>query len=164
MKSAKSLVLAVALALPLSFTSVGAIAADAAHDGHEVSIDALELNAGQKWETDAPLRQGMEKIHGATTKTLEAAHGGKLSVAQYDAYAEDVNTQFTYIVQNCKLEPQADAQLHILLGSIMSGIEVARGKEAGHDRELGIVKIAQSMNAYGKHFDHAGWKTIDVAH
>lgn len=163
MKSSQRLLLAIALALPLSLAGNAFAAQPADHD-HGVSEHALELNAGQKWVIDAPLRQGMSKIHASVTSMLSALHDGKPSNAQYEAFANDVNDQFTYIVQNCKLEPQADAQLHIVLGNVMSGLDIARGKEQGQEREQGVVKVAQTLNAYGDHFDHADWKKIDLAH
>lgn len=164
MKSSQRFLLAIALALPLSLAGNAFAATTDNHDNHDLSTQALELNAGQKWAIDAPLRQGMSKIHSSVTSMLTALHDGKLSDAQYDAFATDVNDQFTYIVQNCKLEPQADAQLHIVLGNVMAGLDIARGKEQGQNRELGVVKVAQILNAYGDHFDHADWKKIDLAH
>ncbi|NYT62007.1 hypothetical protein H0A66_06690 [Alcaligenaceae bacterium] len=163
MKSSQRLLLAIALALPLSLAG-NVFAATATDHDHGASTQSLELNAGQKWTIDAPLRQGMSKIHASVTSALSTLHDGKLSDTQYDAFANDINDQFTYIVQNCKLEPQADAQLHIVLGNVMSGLDVARGKEQGQERELGVVKVAQTLNAYGDHFDHADWKKIDLAH
>lgn len=163
MKSTQRLLLAIALALPLSLAGNAFATETAAHD-HGSAIQSLELNAGQKWTTDAPLRQAMSKIHASVTTTLAALHDGKLTDAQYDAFADGVNDQFTYIVENCKLEPQADAQLHIVLGNMMNGIEIARGKEQGQEREQGVVKIAQAMNAYGDYFDQHDWKNFKLAH
>ena len=163
MKSSQRLLLALALALPMSLAG-NAFAAETPVHEHGSAEQSLELNAGQKWATDAPLRQAMSIIHASVTTTLAAVHDGKMTDAQYDDFANGVNDQFTYIVENCKLEPQADAQLHIVLGNMMAGIEIARGKEQGQERELGIVKIARTMNAYGKHFDQAGWKNFELAH
>lgn len=163
MKSSQRFFLAIALALPLSLAGNAFAATPASHD-HGASTHALELNAGQKWVIDAPLRQGMDKIHASVTSALSALHDGKLSNDQYDAFAADVNDQFTYIVQNCKLEPQADAQLHIVLGNIMSGLDMASRKEQGQERQLGVIKVAQTLNDYGDYFNHADWKKIDLAH
>jgi len=160
MKSPKLLLLAIALALPLT-----TLAGEAVKHEHDAAVQAkLELNAGKKWTTDAPLRQAMNNIRTTVTTALPAAHSGKLTPAQYDALGNDVSGQITYIVQNCKLDPKADAQLHIVVGDIMNGIDTATGKQHDQERALGVVKIAQSLNSYGKYFDHAGWKAIDLAH
>jgi len=151
---------------PLSVVSPfsASLPAKAAHDHAQGTQTPLQLNAGQKWETDAPLRKGMNAIHEQVSGALPKAHANSLTDAEYDALAEAVSGQFTYIVQNCHLKPEADAQLHIVLGHISQGIETVRGKEAGHPRPAGLLKIAQSLNAYGEHFNHQGWKPIDLAH
>ncbi|WP_025917726.1 hypothetical protein [Herminiimonas sp. CN] len=160
MKSPKFLLLTIALALPLS-----ALAAESAKHEHDAATQVqLELNAGKKWSTDAPLRQAMTHIRKAVATALPAAHGGKLTPAQYDAFGNEVTAQITYIVENCKLDPQADAQLHVVVGGIMSGIDVASGKQHDQERALGVVAIAQSLNSYGKYFDHANWKSIKLPH
>lgn len=160
MKSPKVLLLAIALALPLT-----TLASEAAKHEHNAAVHAkLELNAGKKWTTDEPLRHAMNNIRATVATALPAAHSGKLTPEQYDALGNDVTDQITHIVQNCKLDPKADAQLHLVVGDIMNGIDTATGKQHGRERALGVVKIAQSMNSYGKYFDHAGWQAIKLPH
>ena len=155
MKSPIVLLLAVALSSPFA-----ALAATDAHDHGKSSPHKLELNAGKKWGTDDALRQAMSTIHTSVSQILPKAHSGKAKAADYEAFSKDVTAQVAYIVENCKLDPQADAQLHI----IVAGVEAAEGKEGEKQRASGVVKIAQASNAYGKHFDHAGWKAIQLPH
>ncbi|MDY0107618.1 MAG: hypothetical protein RBS27_13170 [Giesbergeria sp.] len=159
MKSPIALMLAVALSSPLA-----ALAATDAHDHGKSAPHKLELNAGKKWGTDDALRQAMSSIHASVAQTLPAAHAGKASAADYDAFGKDVTAQITYMVENCKLDPKADAQLHIIVADIMNGVEAAQGKHGEKKRATGVVKVAQAANAYGKHFDHAGWKAIQMPH
>ena len=159
MKSPLILLLAVALSSPLA-----ALAATEAHDHGASNPQKLELNAGKKWSTDDALRQAMSSIHKTVSQTLPAAHSGKAKVADYDAFGKNITAQVTYIVENCKLEPAADEQLHIIVADLMSGAEAAEGKEGEKNRASGVVKVAQAANAYGKHFDHTGWKAIKVPH
>ncbi|GAB2543532.1 MULTISPECIES: hypothetical protein [unclassified Simplicispira] len=159
MKSPIALMLAVALSSPLA-----ALAATDAHDHGKSAPHKLELNAGKKWGTDDALRQAMSTIHQTVSQTLPTAHSGKAKVADYEAFGKDVTAQITYIVENCKLDPKADEQLHIIVADMMSGVEAAEGKEGEKKRAAGVVKVAQAANAYGKHFDHAGWKAIKVPH
>jgi hypothetical protein len=159
MKSPIVLLLAVALSSPFA-----ALAATDAHDHGKSSPHKLELNAGKKWGTDDALRQAMSTIHTSVSQILPRAHSGKAKAADYEAFSKDVTAQVAYIVENCKLDPQADAQLHIIVADIMSGVEAAEGKEGEKQRASGVVKIAQASNAYGKHFDHAGWKAIQLPH
>ena len=159
MKSPIALMLAVALSSPLA-----ALAATDAHDHGKSAPHKLELNAGKKWGTDDALRQAMSTIHQTVSQTLPTAHSGKAKVADYEDFGKDVTAQITYIVENCKLDPKADEQLHIIVADMMSGVEAAEGKEGEKKRAAGVVKVAQAANAYGKHFDHAGWKAIKVPH
>lgn len=152
------LLLSATLATPL------AVLAAAPHDHDNATPQKIELNAGKKWATDAPLRQAMVAIRSSTNQLLPAAHAGKATPADYDALGKEVTTQIAYIVENCKLDPKADAQLHIVIGDIMSGVEAAQGKPNDMKRASGVVKIAQAVNTYGKHFDHAGWQAINLPH
>ena len=159
MKSHLALMLALALSSPLAV-----LAASDAHDHGKSAPHKLELNAGKKWGTDDALRKAMSGIQTSVTQTLPAAHAGKASAADYDAFGKDVTAQVTYMVENCKLDPQADAQLHIIVADLMAGVEAAQGKHGEKKRASGVVKVAQAANAYGKHFDHAGWKAIQMPH
>lgn len=159
MKSSLALLLAVALSSPLA-----ALAAADAHDHGQSAAHKLELNAGKKWGTDEALRQGMSAIRASVSQTLPAAHSGKATPAEYDAFGKDVTAQISYIVENCKLDPKADAQLHIIVADVMNGVEAAEGKQGDKKRASGVVKVAQAANAYGKHFDHAGWQAVRMPH
>ena len=157
MKSPFVLLLAIALSSPLA-----ALAAADAHDHGNAAPHKLELNAGKKWGTDNALRQGMSSIHASVVQTLPAAHAGKATAADYDAFGKDVTAQVTYIVENCKLDPKADEQLHIIVADILNGVEAAEGKQGDMKRASGVVKVAQAANAYGKHFSDAGWQAIKM--
>lgn len=158
MKIMMMLPLLSALALPLT-------APAAEHHHHSAAAQQkLELNAGQKWETDAALRKGMTALRAAIAGALSAEHSGKAGVPTYEAAAKKVNAQLAYIVANCKLDPKADAQLHVVLGDIMSGVETLEGKKPDQQRQAGLVATAQALNTYGDHFAHPGWKAIDLTH
>jgi hypothetical protein len=129
---------ALAAALTLAF-GAPAFAAGDTHSHEPAGGEAkLVLDHGKKWQTDAPLRQGMENIRSAVAKGV-----------QNDALAKTVETEVAGIVQNCKLEPEADAQLHIVIGELLAATEAKD-----------IARVKQTLNAYGEHFDHAGWKRL----
>ena len=134
------------------------------HDHGASAPHKIELNAGRKWATDEPLRAGMTAIRTLAGSALPAAHAGKFTPAQYDALAKDVNAQINHIVQKCKLDPRADAQLHIVIGDIAKGVETVQGKHSGKGRSLGVVEITQAVNTYGEYFEHAGWQAIKLPH
>ncbi len=160
MKSATLIFTAISLALPLA-----TLAAESGnHDHHGAAPQKIELNAGKKWATDASLRKGMSAIREQVSAALPAAHEGKLTPEQYEKLGNGLNGQVAYIVQNCKLDPKADAQLHVIIGELGQGIETLEGKQQGKERALGVVQAAQALNTYGKYFDHAGWKPVKLPH
>jgi hypothetical protein len=144
----------VAAGLMLSVAG-GALAAGAtSHEGHAGAAVELSLNHGQKWPTDEVLRSGMGEMRNAMTAALGSVHGGTFTSADYAALADRLQGQIDEIVAKCKLPEEADAQLHIVLGEIIDGVE---GMRAGDDRLAGALKVAAALEAYGKHFDHPGF-------
>jgi hypothetical protein len=147
---------AASLALALS---APALAAGPTHD-HAPAGAALELNQGARWQTDAPLRKGMTNMRAALAKDLKAIHANQASDAQYEALAAKLTGEVAYVVQNCKLEPKADAELHKVIGELLGAAEAMQGKEAGVARRDGAVRAVRALNAYGKYFDHPGWRNL----
>lgn len=151
---------AIALALPLSV-----LAAESGHHDHGAHTpQKVELNAGKKWETDDALRKGMSSMRASIATALPAAHAGKLLNVEYEALGKELGSQVAYIVQNCKLDPKADAQLHVVVADIVNGVDTIEGKQHNKKRAMGVVKVAQALNTYGKYFDHDGWQPVKLPH
>lgn len=132
---------AAALSLGLGLVMAPPSAAQDAHAGHRPV--APSLNQGQLWPTDAPLRQGMSAIRDA----LEGP-------AQGDAdLAGAIEAQLEYIVANCRLPEDADAQLHLVLARLYEATDRLR---AG-DGVAGRAEAAEALGAYAAAFDHPGW-------
>ena len=148
-----------AAGLALAF-SLPAPAAEHAHEHASASGAQLELNQGEKWQTDEPLRRGMSNMRAALAKDFELIHAGKASDAQYDALAAKLNGEVAYIVQNCKLDAKADGELHKLIAELLAGAEAMQGKEAGVARRDGAVRAANALNTYARFFDHPGWRDL----
>ena len=157
-KGIRQAVLATAVAL--AFGAPALAAGDAHEHGHGAQEAKLVLNHGKKWQTDEPLRQGMGNIRAALAKDVKAIHANKATPQQYQALAKRVEGEIAGIVRNCKLEPEADAQLHLVIAELMSGAEAMQGKEKGVKPRAGAERVAKALNAYGEHFEHAGWKRI----
>jgi hypothetical protein len=155
--AAAAAAMAVALGVP-------ALAQTAAHDHGAATPHKLTLNQGRKWATDEPLRAGMRRIRGLVEPQLGAAHAGKLTPTQYRELATQVETEVGGIVANCKLEPKADAMLHLVIADIGAGTDTMAGKEAKARPAVGLVKVAQAVNQYGSHFDDPGFKPIRNVH
>ena len=137
-----------------------ALAQSAAHSHDAVTPHKLSLNQGHKWAADEALRNGMSRIRGLVEPRLADAHAGKLTAAQYRELATQIETEVGGIVANCKLDPQADAQLHLVIAGIGEGVEAMEGKAKKVKRQAGAVKVIDALEKYGAHFEHAGWQPL----
>ena len=136
-------------------------AATPAHDHAQAAAApaALTLDHGRKWTTDAPLRQRMGEIRALLAPRLGAIHRGTLTAADYRALGVAVEQKVAAIVAECKLPPEADAMLHLVVADLVAGADTMQGKAPGTAAE-GAHRVATAANAYGRHFDHPGWKPL----
>lgn len=143
-----------------------ALAQAPAHDhGHDAAAPAkLALDHGKKWATDAPLRDGMTKIRALVEPKIDAAHAGRITQAQYKQIASGVEAQVASIVANCKLAPEADAMLHLVVADLVHGADVMAGKEPKAKPLQGFGVTVAALNNYGRYFDHPGFKPIATGH
>jgi hypothetical protein len=137
-----------------------AMAAQPAGHEHEAGTHALKLDHGRKWSTDAPLRQGMGAIRDAVAAQHHAIHLNQASIAKYQALAKTVDEQIAYMVANCKLSPEADANLHVILADIIAGSDLMKGQDKAKSRD-GAVRIMAALETYPKYFDHSGWRGLE---
>ena len=155
---------AVAAAAMVAALSAPALAQTATHDHSAATPHKLTLNQGRKWATDEPLRVGMGRIRGLVEPQMGAAHAGKLTPVQYRELATQIETEVGGIVANCKLEPKADAMLHVVIADIGAGTDTMAGKHTKASPASGLVRVARAVNQYGSHFDHPGFKPIRNVH
>jgi hypothetical protein len=144
----------IALAHPL------AVLPAAAQHQHDGAAHELQLDQGKKWKTDVPLRRGMAGIRDAVASQHEAIHANQASAAQYQALGGEIDGQIAYIVENCKLSPEADAQLHAILADIVGGSDLMKGADQARRRE-GAVMVVAALSKYPQYFDHPGWRPLE---
>jgi hypothetical protein len=138
--------------------SAPALAADT-HAHGAAAPSKLTLDHGKKWTTDAPLRQRMGEIRALLAPQLGPIHAGRLPSADYQALGAAVEQKVAAIVAECKLPPDADAMLHLIVADLVAGADIMQGKTDGKPAE-GAHKVVTAANAYGRYFDHAGWKPL----
>lgn len=80
-----------------------------------------------KWPTDPPLRAG-----------TAASHVGTDTDTQYDSLAGVVAEQVNAIVANCKLPPEADANLHYAIDDLTVGARADAQPGPGAARHRGV--------------------------
>jgi hypothetical protein len=165
MKSYRILATTAALA---AFAFAGAAPAQAADghshgtpaaDSHAAAPHALALNQGKRWVTDAPLRRHMTDIRALVAAELEPIHRGTLSSDDYKALGEAIEAKVGAIVADCKLPPDADAMLHLIVADLLAGADVLQGKTAG-DAAAAAHKVVVAVDNYGKYFDHPGFAPL----
>ncbi|PKO88026.1 MAG: hypothetical protein CVU16_14735 [Betaproteobacteria bacterium HGW-Betaproteobacteria-10] len=158
----KQKILLTLLAFNMTIVGPALAATDQASHSHEHSNAAptQQLNAGQKWETDAALRQSMSNIRQAMTAALQQIHENRLPTKDYDRLAKKVESEVGNIVANCKLAPAADAQLHLIVADLLEGAEQMAGKNKAVKRQHGAVGIIGALEKYATYFDDAGFKPI----
>lgn len=149
----RSLVIAVALALILP-TQGGAT------NQHDAATHKLTLDNGKKWATDQALREGMTAIRDILALDLKSIGDASPPPAKLADIGKKIDTHVEYIVANCRLPAEADANLHIILMDIMAGSEAMQGKGDGISPAAGAEKITHALDVYITHFDHAGWKAF----
>lgn len=130
--------------------------AEQSHEhGHSEHDMGMVLNEGKKWETDAPLRQGMDSIHHAVEKSEKAFASKTLNKKEGEALASHINKQLMFMVENCELQPKADASLHVIIGEMMQGVGAL---SKAPDAEGGFPRIHKALKEYPKFFDHPDWE------
>jgi hypothetical protein len=159
MKAHRSL-LALTVAAALALGSATAVSAQAAHDrSHAAAPAKLALNHGKKWTTDAPLRTRMDEVRALMAANAPAIHAGKLAAADYRALGAAVEQKVAAIVAECKLPPDADAMLHLVVADLVEGADLMQGKGPGTPAD-GAHKVVTATNAYRRYFDHRGWRPL----
>lgn len=130
------------------------------HD-HDGEAAVLSLNNGQRWETDLPLRTGMQRIREAVDQTALTRGSRPLTPAEANALSASVQENVTYLIENCKLPPEADANLHVLITELLTGAARLASNPAAGD---GIEQITRALRHYPVYFNHPGWAPLDAAH
>jgi hypothetical protein len=140
------------IACPLPLLLALALPA-AAHDhAHRAGTAATATVAAQRWNTDAPLREGMDRIRHAVDALQHYEHG-HIGPEQAVQLAASIERDVGFIVAHCKLEPRADAALHPILGALMHGAQALKAKPT----ELAAIPPMRSaLHDYARQFDDPG--------
>lgn len=160
---------ALAAALGLFFGSAagGAWAASTAPQAHTHAPAAnananatLQLDHGKKWAIDAPLAQAMANIRNDLAARLEDIHADRLPAAGYQALAKRVNGEVAYMVEHCRLSPEADAQLHLVVADLLEGASAMENADGHHQPRAGAVTVIGALDHYARYFDDPGFTPI----
>lgn len=146
----------------ISFSTIQAQTQPSHDHGHaEHETMQLELDHGQLWSTDAPLREGMERIRVAVVIAQQADTQDQLDATQAQALVTAVEDSTAFMVQNCRLQPKADANLHILLGRLSAAATAVKDNPKAAN---GLPQMLEVLDIYPRYFTHSGWQAINHGH
>ena len=123
---------------------------DDAHARH-ADADLLQLDDGRPWAVDAALVEGMQRIRDAVAAAQAVA---PLDAAAADALAQSVEDQVAFLIAHCRLEPAADATLHVLIARLLGAAHALRTDPATPD---GLPVMLDTLDLYPRYFAHPGW-------
>jgi hypothetical protein len=102
----------------------------------------------------------MSEIRAALAAKAVAIHKGTLTPDDYKALGTLVQAHVANIVTECKLEPAADENLHLIVAELSAGADAMQGK-AKVAPAAGAVQTVGAVNQYDRYFKHPGWKPMD---
>jgi len=125
------------------------------HGHHGAAV--LSLHDGQRWETDEPLRLGMQRIRDAVASSLADPADRNFNQEQAKLLADAVQENVAYLMQNCQLEPAADSNLHVLITELMTGAALVAANPSSDE---GVMKLADALAEYPEYFEHQNWRPL----
>ena len=125
-----------------------------AHAAHAADAVALPIPPAIPWQSDAPLREGMRRMHRAVDALGHGEHGD-LDAAQVAAAAEEMQAAGDFMFANCKLEPDPDVALHSLLAVLIKGSQSLKDNPA----DLApVAGMREALALYPRMFVDPDWQ------
>jgi hypothetical protein len=147
LRSSFMMLSALALSYPLMASPQHDHTAHAAYDGAQVPVPSV------RWKADAPLQEGMGRIHQALEE-LRHYEMGHMSEAMAQDRAGLILDAGAYIFAHCKLAPQQDEALHGMLVPLLAAAQ----KLKEHPQDMGeVAAMRQAVANYPRYFDDPGW-------
>lgn len=109
------------------------------------------------WETDAALREGMQRIRSAVAQPWSDYQEHSLTSEVATTLATSIDHNVTDMINNCKLDPEADAALHGLLTELLAGAAEIRTDPHATD---GMPRIVDALRDYPHYFSHPDWTPL----
>lgn len=78
---------------------------------------------------------------------LDSIHNNKLAAEEYLHFAGVVEQQVNFIIKNCALAPEADAQFHLILARLINASSKMKDPELKVQRQ-GAIEVLQALQQY----------------
>lgn len=101
---------------------------------------------------DAALRTAMDRVRNAV-EAFEHARHGHMGPEQVRALADHLDTQVARVFRECRLEPRADASMHVLLGTLLKGSRAMREQPTDY---APVAAMERAMADYARMFEDPG--------
>lgn len=102
-----------------------------------------------RYPADAALRTAMGRVRNAV-EAFEHARHGHMGDEQVRALADHLDAQIARVFRECRLEPQADASLHVVLGTLIKG---SRAMRETPDDFTPVTAMERALADYARMFD-----------
>lgn len=146
-----------ALAAAASALAASALAAPPPVAGIEPAPEGAAAVETERHPTDEAVRRGMDEIRAA----IGAQTAASLDAAACAELAARIEARANAILQETRLAPPARKPLQVLIGDMLDGTALLKSAPNAEARRLGLVKVVQDLNRYGRQFDHPGWQPLD---
>lgn len=117
------------------------------HAAHEPSPPPAASAA--RYPADAALRTAMGRVRNAV-EAFEHARHGHMGAEQVRALSAHLDAQIAKVFSECRLEPQADASLHVILGTLLKG---SRAMREMPDDFSPVAAMERALADYVRMFD-----------
>lgn len=104
------------------------------------------------------LRGGMEALRDQVLAAQERQE--TLDEAGYLDLAANFANRLEQISTSQDLHSQSDRHLQWLLGDIAESIDMMKASPRLPVKKLSLKRIAETLNLYGREYDHPGWQII----
>ena len=146
--------LGIALACSLGLAAAAQASPQHPHEDHAAHAANAPVPApAQRWATDAPLREGMGRIHTALGE-LRHYEMGHMSQAMALDRVATIEEATSYLFAHCKLAPDADAALHGMLGPLLTAAQTF--KKNPQDMAA-VAAMRDAVAQYPRYFDDPQW-------
>jgi hypothetical protein len=147
--------------LALALPALGSEAHSHAHTpaAQDTQHGRLHLNNGQRWSTDEVLRRNMVEIREALASYRKPIQSRTFMPEDGKALGSTIESRVAAILTDCKLEPQADRNLHLIVAELVQAADTLQGK-AGHEPAAGASRALRAVHMYATYFDHPGWSPV----
>jgi len=152
-----ALLLSFGAGLPAQASGAHVHGDSAAHESLQGPV--LRLDGGRQWATDEALRGHMEGIRDELARRRDAIAAGRLERDDARALGLAIERRVAGILTDCRLEPQADANLHLIVADLVAAADVLQGKSK-RPVERGAHQAVRAAQMYATYLAHPGWTPV----